>query len=151
MNLNDAISGSMSIFVVISWAMVGIILTMTAVVVLVVLYLLMKNLIHNKRYEFGILKSIGYTSKDLIIQNSLSFMPSIILGTIISCIVSSFIANPYLTMIMSMFGVMQSNFTIPAGLVVLLAIFQIGISFLFAVLLSRRIKDLEPYKLLIEE
>lgn len=151
MNLNDAISGSMSIFVVISWAMVGIILTMTVVVVLVVLYLLMKNLIHNKRYEFGILKSIGYTSRDLIIQNALSFMPSISLGVILSCIISSAIANPYLTMIMSMFGIMQSSFTIPAGLNVVLAIFEIGISFLFAVILSRKIKYLEPYKLLIEE
>ena len=151
MNFNDAISGSLSIFIVISWVMVGIIITMTTLVILLVLYLLMKTLIHNKRFEYGILKSIGYTSKDLIIQNAVSFMPSIILGTIISCVASSFIANPYLTLIMGMFGVMQSNFTVPVGLVMILAVFQIGISFLFAVMLSRKIKYLEPYKLLIEE
>ena len=131
--------------------MMIIILAMTTFVILLVLYLLMKNMIHNKRYEYGVLKSLGYTSKELILQNSLSFMPSIIIGTILSAIISSLLANPYLTMTMSMFGIMQANMSVPVGFVILLVIFEIGISFIFSLLLSRKIKYLEPYKLLLAE
>ena len=131
--------------------MMIIILVMTTFVILLVLYLLMKNMIHNKRYEYGVLKSLGYTSKELILQNSLSFMPSIIIGTILSAIISSLIAHPYLTLVMSMFGIMQANMSVPVLFIVLLVIFEIGISFVFSLLLSRKIKYLEPYKLLIAE
>ncbi len=151
LNFDETISGSISIFVIISWAMMGIIIAMTTIVILLVLYLLMKNLIHNKKYEYGVLKSLGYQSKDLILQNAISFMPSIIVGTIISCIVSSLLANPYLTLIMSTFGIMQSNMTIPVGLIILICLFEILISFGFSIILSRKIKYLEPYKLLIAE
>ena len=151
MNFDDVISGSISVFVIIAWIMMIIILAMTTFVILLVLYLLMKNMIHNKRYEYGVLKSLGYTSKELILQNSLSFMPSIIIGTILSAIISSLLANPYLTMTMSMFGIMQANMSVPVGFVILLVIFEIGISFIFSLILSRKIKYLEPYKLLIAE
>ena len=103
--------------------MMIIILAMTTFVILLVLYLLMKNMIHNKRYEYGVLKSLGYTSKELILQNSLSFMPSIIIGTILSAIISYLIANPYLTLVMSMFGIMQANMSVPVLFIVLLVIF----------------------------
>ncbi len=151
MNYDDVISGSISVFVLISWAMMIIILVMTTFVIIMVLYLLMKNMIHNKRYEYGVLKSLGYTSKELILQNSLSFMPSIIIGTILSAIISSLLANPYLTMVMSMFGIMQANMSVPVGFVILLVIFEIAISFVFSLILSRKIKYLEPYKLLLAE
>ena len=150
-NFDEVISGSISVFVIIAFSMMIIILAMTTFVILLVLYLLMKNMIHNKRYEYGVLKSLGYTSKELILQNSLSFMPSIIIGTILSAIISSLIANPYLTLVMSMFGIMQANMSVPVLFIVLLVIFEIGISFIFSLLLSRKIKYLEPYKLLLAE
>lgn len=75
-------------------------------------------------------------------------MPSIILSVIISCIVSCFIVNPYLTLIMSMFGVMKVTFEIPVTLVICMGIGFVILSFIFALVLSLRIKKIEPYKLL---
>lgn len=147
-NFEEVVKGSISVFKTISNAMVVIMLTVCGLVILLVLYLLIKTLIISKKKDYGILKALGYTSKNIIIQNAISFMPSIILSVIISCIVSCFIVNPYLTLIMSMFGVMKVTFEIPVTLVICMGIGFVILSFIFALVLSLRIKKIEPYKLL---
>ena len=108
----------------------------------------MKTLINNKRKDYEILKIIGYTSKDVILQNLISFMSSIILSVIISCIVSSKIANPYLTMMMNSFGIMKATFDVPVTYVAIMGVGFLITSFGFAFLLSRKIRKIEPYNLL---
>lgn len=147
-NFEEVVKGSISVFKTISNAMVVIMMTICGLVILLVLYLLIKTLIISKKKDYGILKALGYTSKNIIIQNAISFMPSIILSVIISCIVSCFIVNPYLTLIMSMFGVMKVTFEIPVTLVICMGIGFVILSFIFALVLSLRIKKIEPYKLL---
>lgn len=147
-NFEEVMKGSISVFKTISNAMVVIMMTVCVLVILLVLYLLIKTLIINKKKEYGILKALGYTSKNIIVQNAISFMPSIILSVIISCIVSCFIVNPYLTLIMSMFGVMKVTFEIPVTLVICMGIGFVILSFIFALVLLLRIKKIEPYKLL---
>mgnify|MGYP001113352823 CR=1 FL=1 len=147
-NFEEVVKGSISVFKTISNAMVVIMMTICGLVILLVLYLLIKTLIISKKKDYGILKALGYTSKNIIVQNAISFMPSIILSVIISCIVSCFIVNPYLTLIMSMFGVMKVTFEIPVTLVICMGIGFVILSFIFALILSLRIKKIEPYKLL---
>ena len=151
MDFDATVVGSLQVFKGIAWGMMFMVLGLTIGVIVLVLYLLMKTMIYEKRFDYGILKSLGYTSKDLMIQNALSFMPAIILGTILSLIVSSILANPYLTLIMSIFGIMKGTFTIPVLSIIIMGICQIAISFGIAYLLSGRIKKVEPYKLLIAE
>lgn len=147
-NFEEVVNGSISVFKTISNAMVVIMMTVCCLVILLVLYLLIKTLIISKKKDYGILKALGYTSKNIIIQNAISFMPSIILSVIISCIVSCFTVNPYLTLIMSMFGVMKVTFEIPVIMVIFMGIGFVILSFIFALVLSLRIKKIEPYKLL---
>lgn len=147
-NFEEVVKGSISVFKTISNAMVVIMMTICGLVILLVLYLLIKTLIISKKKDYGILKALGYTSKNIIVQNAISFMPSIILSVIISCIVSCFIVNPYLTLIMSTFGVMKVTFEIPVTLVICMGIGFVILSFIFALVLSLRIKKIEPYKLL---
>ena len=151
MNFDEIVTGSLSVFKVISWGMMILIVGITIGIIVLVLYLLMKNMIFEKRFEYGVLKSIGYTSKDLMIQNALSFMPSIILGTIASLVISSILVSPYITLVMSAFGIMHANMSIPILGVIIFGIGQIAISFVIAYLLSGRIKKIEPYNLLIGE
>ncbi|MBQ3408597.1 MAG: ABC transporter permease [Clostridia bacterium] len=147
-NFQKVIDGSITIFKTISNMMVVAMIAIGVLIILLVLYLLIKTLINNKRKEYGILKAIGYTSKDVILQNAISFMPSIILSVIISCFISSKIANPYLTMMMSSFGIMKATFEVPVTYVAVMGVGFIVISFLFAVLLSRKIRKIEAYNLL---
>ena len=140
--------GSMSTFKVIANAMVTIISIVCSIVILLVLYLLIKTLINNKKKDYGILKAIGYTSKNIVFQNAISFMPSIILSVISSCIISSYIVNPFITLVMSMFGIMKLTFEIPVMMIIFMGIVFVIVSFIFALILSLRIKKIEPYNLL---
>ena len=108
-------------------------------------------MMQKKKKEYGILKALGYKSKDLILQTAISFMPSIIISVIIFSIVSYFLTNPYMNLIMINFGIMKCNFVIPIGGVIIVGIMLVIISFLFAIFESRRIKKIEPYNLLLAE
>ena len=151
MDFDKVISAGLSNFKSIASVMLIAILVISAVAILLVLYLLIKSLMQKKKKDYGILKALGYKSKDLILQTAISFMPAIILSIILFSIGSYFIANPYMNLIIINFGIMKCNFSIPILGIVLIAIFLITISFGFAIFEARRIKRIEPYNLLIAE
>ena len=138
-------------FVGIANLMLTVIATITAAVITLVLYLLMKNIIFDRRYEYGILKAIGYKSKDLIMQNVLSFLPTIIVGAVIGTIVSSITASPYIGLMMRPFGIMKCSMSLPLYYPILTVLFLVLIATLAAIFMSLRIRKVEPYKLLIGE
>lgn len=147
-DFKELTKGGLSSFTSLADILVIGILSIDSLIVLLVLYLLIKTLINNKKKDYGILKAIGYTSSDIIKQNAISFMPSIVLAVIFSSIISCFIANPFLLIIMKNFGIMKVTFEIPLTLVAIMGIGFIIISFIFAVLLSLKIKKIEAYNLL---
>ena len=151
MDFDKVISAGLANFKSIAAVMLIAILVISAVAILLVLYLLVKSLMQKKKKDYGILKALGYKSKDLILQTAISFMPAIIISIILFSIGSYFIANPYMNLIMINFGIMKCDFSIPVVGIILIAIFLIALSFGFAVFESRRIKKIEPYNLLIAE
>ncbi len=150
-NFIDVIEANMATFRGIATLMLIMVATISGLVILLVLYLLIRSLIFSKRMDYGIYKAIGYTSKSLILQTAGSFMPAIILSVVIYSIVSYFMANPYMELIMVNFGLMKCTFSIPIPGVIIIGASMILLSFLFAVLQARRIKKVEPYKMLIAE
>jgi hypothetical protein len=152
MNFYTILEAGMALFEMIAaFLMLVITLVISLIVILLVLYLLNKSLLHNKQKEYGILKALGYSSKDLILQTAISFMPSIIVSAVLFSIVSYFLSNPYMNLIMINFGLMKCSFVIPILGLALIALGLIVTSFVFALLGSRKIKKIEPYKLLISE
>jgi ABC-type antimicrobial peptide transport system permease subunit len=120
-------------------------------VIMLVLFLLIQSLIFKKKKEFGILKAVGYRSRDLIFEASLSFMPSIILSVIVFGFISFKLANPYMSLMMFSFGLVKPNFTIPLDGMVIISICLILISFLATLFNMRKIKYIEPYEMLLNE
>jgi ABC-type antimicrobial peptide transport system permease subunit len=123
----------------------------SALVILLVLFLLIRSLVFSKRKDYGIYKAIGYTSKSLILQTAGSFMPTIILSVIVFSVASYFGANPYMQFIMISFGLMKCSFSIPIPGVIIVGASMIILSFVFAVLQARRVRKIEPYQMLIAE
>ena len=150
-NFREVIEGSMTTFKSIAALMLVLVCAISAAVILLVLFLLIKSFLYSKRRDYGILKAIGYTSNNLILQTALSFMPPIIVSVLVFSVASYFAANPYMNMMMSSFGIMKANFTIPVPGVVIVGAGIVLISFLFAVFEARRIKKIEAYKILIAE
>lgn len=141
----------MDTFINMANLMVVIISIITGSIIILVLYLLMKTLIYNRRYEYGILKALGYKSKDLIIQNVLSFILTITLATIIGTIISYYATNPYIGMMMSPFGVMKCTMDLPLELLIITILFMNGISIISTIIMSLKIKTIEPKNLLVGE
>ena len=97
------------------------------------------------------MKALGFTSRQLIVQNVVSFTPLIIAGTLVGCLIGYFSMNYFFTIGMQSFGIMKCNLLMPVDLIWYGGIFVIIISFIAVYLMSRRIKKIEPYKLLIAE
>ncbi len=150
-NIEEIMDAALATFVAISNIMVILIMSVSFIVILLILYLLMKTFIGKKRKDYGILKATGYTSRNIIFQNAISFMPSIVLSVIISSIVSYFVANPYLETITKSFGVMKLTFDVPIDLMIIMGIGFIVISYLITLFLSLKLRKIEPYNLLKDE
>lgn len=151
MNFNEILDGSMTTFKGLAAMMLVFICVISAALILLVLYLLIKAFIFSKRKDYGIYKAIGYTSNSLILQTALSFMPSIIVSAVVFSVVSYYVANPYMNLIMMFFGIVKSNFVIPIPGLAAIALGVIVISFLFAMFEARKIKDIEAYNMLLSE
>ena len=93
----------------------------------------------------------GYKSKDLIIQNVLSFMPTIIIGTVIGITVSYYLVNPYIGLNMRSFGIMKCTMILAMYLLLISGAFLIGLSLISAILMSLKIRKIKPHSLLIGE
>lgn len=147
----EALDSSIETFRTLSESLVLIIVIISIADIGLVMFMLLKSLIHKRRYEYGIMKALGFTSRQLIVQNVVSFTPLIIAGTLVGCLIGYFSMNYFFTIGMQSFGIMKCNLLMPVDLIWYGGIFVIIISFIAVYLMSRRIKKIEPYKLLIEE
>ncbi len=151
MNFYEILEGSMTTFKSISATMLIVMCSISVVVIALILFLLIKSLVYHKRKDYGILKALGYTSGSLMLQTALSFMPSVIASVIIFSVASYYLANPYMSTFMHMFGLVKCRFDIPVPGVVIIASGLAVVSFFLALLQTRRIKKIEAYNMLVAE
>ncbi len=151
MNFFKMIGGAMTTFQGISVMMLIIMCSISVAVIALILYLLIKSLVYHKRKDYGIYKALGYTSGSLMLQTALSFMPAVIASAIVFSIVSYNVANPYISLFMRSFGLMKCDFVIPVPGVVAIGAGLTFVSFLLALLQTRRIKKIEAYNMLVAE
>ncbi len=150
-DFEEIMKSQLGMFVGVANLMVIVVSIISACIIFLVLYLLIKTLVYDRRYEYGILKAVGYKSSDLIKQNVLSFMPTIIFGSLIGTIISYFVTNPYIGMMMRPFGIMKCTMDMPIYLMVVAVLFMVVISIVTTILMSLKIKKIEPTKLLVGE
>ena len=151
MNFYNMIGGAMTTFKGVSLMMLIVMCSISVIVIGLILFLLIKSLIYHKRKDYGIYKAIGYTSGSLMLQTALSFMPSVIASAIVFSVVSYYVANPYISMFMRSFGLMKCDFAIPVPGVIAIGIGLTIVSFLLALMQTRRIKNIEAYNMLTSE
>lgn len=150
-NVLVTIDGASSVYVELMTIIVIAILVLSAIIILFVLYLLVRTMLNNKKRDYGILKSLGFTTKQLILQTALSFMPAIIISTLIGIVVSCFAINPLMSLFLSSMGIVKCTFAIPAAFSAIAGVGLILLSFGIACLLSLKIKKIAPRNLLVGE
>ncbi|MDE7296802.1 MAG: ABC transporter permease [Clostridia bacterium] len=150
-NIDATVTAAAAVYVQLTTIIVIAILVLSAIIIAFVLYLLVRTMLNNKKRDYGILKSFGFTTGQLIVQTALSFMPAIVLSTVVWLIVGSLVINPILSVFFSSLGVMKCTFDIPVGFITVAGIGLILLSFGIACLLSLKIKKIAPRNLLVGE
>ncbi len=150
-NGKRAIEGMAKVYVSLMTIIVIAILFLSAVIIVFVLYLLVRTMLNNKKQEYGIQKSLGFTTRQLILQNALSLMPAIIISTLIGLTVSAFIINPLTALFLRGIGTVKCTFKIPVSFISIAGIGIIAFAFGIMCLLSLKIKKITPKALVSQE
>lgn len=127
------------------------VLVVSFCIILFVLYVVTRKLLERKKRDNGIMKAIGYSSKQLIAQTVYTYLPIIFLTSLIGTFLSCFAVNPVMSLLMQGIGIERCAFRIPVLDVLLSALFISIASCFFIMLLSAEIKKIVPHRLLTRE
>ncbi|MCL2521866.1 MAG: ABC transporter permease [Erysipelotrichales bacterium] len=126
-----------------------IMISMSIIIIAFVLFLIISTLIKKQKKEFGIMKALGYRNNDLIKQLIISFLPSLVVGTILGNILNFTIANEILSLFFSGIGLLRATFIIPLWQTLIVSLSVFGAGFLVLIVLSMRLRKISPQKLII--
>lgn len=150
-NIESMLHTTSSVYISLMTTIVIAVLVLSAIVISFVLYLLVRTILNKKKREFGILKALGFTTGQLILQTALSFMPAIIVSTAVGLFTSSLIINPLTALFLSGIGIVKCTFIVPSGFILLSGTGLILFAFAITCLLSLKIKKVSPIALFAAE
>ena len=127
-----------------------IIVIVTMLIISLILSLMIKATIIKRKVEFGIYKAIGYTTRELMVQIALSFMPTTIIGAILGSIVGNVSVKPLLTMALHSVGISKFETSINIMVLFGVIILIIGFTFLVAMVEAYKVRKISVYELLTE-
>lgn len=150
-NILATVDAAGGVYVNLMTIIVIAILVLAAIIICFVLYLLVRTMLNNKLRDYGILKALGFTSKQLVLQTALSFMPAVIISTIVGLIISCAVINPLMSLFLSAIGIVKCTFAPPVLFSAFAGIGLIAFAFAFACLLSLKVKKIAPRAILTGE
>lgn len=150
-NIHSVLEASATVYVTLMTIIVFAILILSVIIIAFVLYLLVRTMLANKKRDYGILKAIGFTTGQLILQTAASFMPAVILSTAAGLVINSLIINPLTALFLNGIGIVRCTFTVPVGFIAAAGAGLVALAFGIACLLSLRIRSIAPRTLLSEE
>lgn len=125
-------------------------IVMAAVIVIVialVLVLLVKTQLMRQTRQLAIYKALGYTTGQLILQITMSYIPIFLVGSLLGCVVAFVGITPTMILSLSAFGiksiVMDISITAMIGIVAAIIIW----SEIIIVLSSARVRKITPYEM----
>lgn len=124
---------------------------LTILIVAFVESLIVRTNINKEWRNLGVSKALGFTSRQLITQVILSNLPAILMGVIIGLIVSPAAGSKLMVLAFSVFGFRKVELNVEPLSFVLTAVIIIGVAVVTAAFMGRRIKTLEPVKMIMEE
>ena len=111
-------------------------------VVMIILFILMESTIRKQRKEFGIMKGIGYTSRELMLQLAFRIMPA----ALFSVAAGTAVGVSLLKLLTSYIGKVSVNMPVVIILDVILLMFCFGCAYIGA----RKIKKISVCELMTE-
>lgn len=124
------------------------VLAVTLFIVGLILILVIRYMVLRRRREFGMMKAVGYTSKQIRRQIALGFLPFSAAGIAAGGIFAGLTLNPVLNVLLAPIGISQMPFI---GQPLLLAGLSAGLMiyvYLIAFMASGKVKSITAYELL---
>ncbi len=149
-NMDKFIKSQLGVYRTITTIFAYFILVITALVVALILYLIIKAMIIRRKKEFGIQKAIGFTTIQLMMQISISFLPLIMIGSVTGCILGGIYINPLCNLLFHGMGSMNTTFIVPIFWIVALCAGICLVSYLISMVVSYRIRKISVYSLIVE-
>ncbi|MCM3782164.1 FtsX-like permease family protein [Neobacillus mesonae] len=149
-DVEEMINGQSSMYTTAVFAVMVIVLVITILVVTLILYLVIKKMILKKKKELGILKSIGYTTFQLMTQISFSFVPVVITGVFVGGLLGCLFTNSVLTLLLSGAGIRKVDFIVHMPLIFVFCAGLIVFAYFISMLVSRGIRRITAYGLITE-
>ncbi len=150
-NIKTTVESAGRVYISLMTIIVIAILVLSAIIIAFVLYLLVRTMLNNKMRDYGILKASGFTTMQLILQTAMSFMPAVILSTVVGLVISSLAINPLLSLFLSGIGIVKCTFAVPVGFIAVSGTGLIVFAFAASCLLSLKIRIITPKALLSGE
>lgn len=145
------IDDSMGVYTSLVTVIVTAVLVLSVLIIVFVLYLLVKMLLNNKKRDYGVLKALGYTTKQLVLQTAISFMPPLIVSTAVGIAASTFVINPLIAAFLGGIGIVKCTFEVSTLFNVIAGIGLVLFAFGSACLMSLRVRKIAPRELLSGE
>ena len=143
-------SEAQSLYTAIVNIVIIVVFVVTVLIVLLILYVIIRSMITQRRQEFGILKAIGYSGGQLVAQTAGGLMPVAIAAAISSALLGVAYLPAVYQAIFGMIGAMKNHMESPAGILLLFAAVEIGVTLLISIILARPIRKIEAYSLIKE-
>lgn len=150
-NIFSTLEGMASVYVSLMTFIVIGVLILSILIITFVLYLLVRTMLNSKKQDYGILKALGFTTGQLILQTALSFMPAVIFSTVLGIFGSALIINPLTALFLNGIGIVKCTFIVPVGFITVAGIGLILFAFAASCFLSLRIRKITPKALLTGE
>ena len=126
----------------------GMMITISLVMVFLILYILIQNLLERKKDDYGIMKALGYSSKTLMLHTVLTYLPGIIIATVIGSVISGLTFNLIMSCLLMGIGIQKCNFEIPWLLIAGIGLAVVIFCCIFTMIVSGKIKRIEVRDLL---
>ncbi|MBB4822894.1 putative ABC transport system permease protein [Sporosarcina luteola] len=132
------------------FAVMLMVLVITVLVVTMILFMVIKTMIIKRKKELGIMKSIGYSTIQLMNQIAISLLPIICIGVVMGGLLGYYFTNPMLSVLLSSAGVKRLDFIIYSPIILMICAGIFLLAYIVSMLVSRRIKRISAYELITE-
>jgi putative ABC transport system permease protein len=129
---------------------VQVVLVLSILIIILIISITMRGIMTKRYRELGAMKAVGFTTKQLSNQLSISFMPCAAAGAVLGCVIGVLVAGPLLLAIFSATGAYGMVFSVNPVMTILVGVLMIVVAFAASKLAARRIRNISPYELITE-
>ena len=131
--------------------LVVILVTVSLLIIVFVLYVILSILLETKKKEHGILKSLGFVSREIIYQTVISILPSCLLGTAGGLILAGNFSDDLVVMSLTGIGIFRFGSKPDFLWLALCGAALIVFIIVYTVILSGSVKKIAPHDLFNRE